>query len=434
MTVWYDYTTSLRAVSRNGIATSEWSLGRGLAAARSDVRCFVLGDDDRLVEIEPERDLAQAVYASPDGGLVPFAGSRTWRTLVRAGLTAALGPAAIPVIQSIARARSRFATAARRARTSVAPRARSAELASLTRANDVVVTMGADWDGNLLRAIGTLKAKTGCRVVAMVYDLIPLTHTHLAFHKDRMLFDRYYRRLLEVADVITCISNATRSDLIAFADERGLQMPRCAVLHLGDIDTEAEGIPAATREAFYLWVGTLERRKNLELLHDALRILESEGAQVPTVVVAGQAGWGVGDVLAEISLGSTAASRSLVLLGAVSDSTLESLYTRARALLFPSHYEGWGLPLREAAVRGCPIAVGDTPAAREALVGYSAATFLSTDDPAPWADYLQNTHPAGTPAPPLTWGDSVGSLLSIIDAFSDASSRMPASNERLDGD
>ena len=40
------------------------------------------------------------------------------------------------------------------------------------------------------------------------------------------------------------------------------------------------------------------------------------------------------------------------------EETLDNLYRRARALLFPSHYEGWGLPVREAAVRGCPVAAG----------------------------------------------------------------------------
>ena len=77
-------------------------------------------------------------------------------------------------------------------------------------------------------------------------------------------------------------------------------------------------------------MGTIERRKNLELIYDALRIIESEAGEVPRVVVAGAIGWGVDDLIAELQLQSTAASRAIVLIGPVDEPTLDDLYRRAR--------------------------------------------------------------------------------------------------------
>jgi glycosyltransferase involved in cell wall biosynthesis len=188
------------------------------------------------------------------------------------------------------------------------------------------------------------------------------------------------------------------------------------VLHLGESSPGPAG-QIAERDDFYLWVGTVERRKNLELVYDALRILESEGRAVPHVVVAGSIGWGVDDLIAELDLQSSAASRAIALLGPVDEATLDRLYRRARALLFPSHYEGWGLPVREAAVRGCPVVAGDCGAVREAASGYAGAVFLPVDDPGPWADHLR--HGAASTPPPAqvrTWSDVAKRLLDDVTA------------------
>src|SRR5690606_7026423 len=117
------------------------------------------------------------------------------------------------------------------------------------------------------------------RVVTMVYDLIPLSHPHLAFHNDPAFFAEYYDRLLRTSDLITCISEQTRRDLLDFASARSASAPPAVVLRLGEAAAAAWEDQSARAE-FHLWVGTVERRKNLELLYDALRILESEGAEV----------------------------------------------------------------------------------------------------------------------------------------------------------
>lgn len=416
MTIWYDFTTTLRNTGRSGIANVEWSLGQALVASTAGVRSFSLDDRGRLVEVDAVRDLASTVYAGPSAtSSVATVAPPTWRDVARRTLSTTLGPRAAPLIRAMSRAYQvpvRVGRAVRSGDLSTLRSSRRPAIDADVGSGDLVVSMGAVWEGDVAERLLDLKRRSGCVVATMVYDLVPLTHTHLAFHKEPELFERYYRGLIAASDLITCISEQSKRDLARFALDRGLDLPRTEVLHLGE--TVPSPPRPGEREQFFLCVGTIERRKNIELVYDALRILESEGHEVPTVVVAGALGWGVDDFVHELGVRSTRASRAMVLLGSVDDPTLDRLYRRARALLFPSLYEGWGLPVREAAVRGCPVAAGDSPAIREALAGYAGGTVLPIDDPGPWADYLRADRPNVSPAPVRTWNDAAAQLLGFL--------------------
>lgn len=421
MTIWYDFTTTRRNQSRNGIANVEWSIGMALIEhCAAEVRGFALDERSGLCEIDPARDLVNTPYGQGrQTTVLPGPDARGLRRAIRRALATIVGPNVADVERWMSSALARSRRCRARWRSAVArslPPTRSApRIVNRVKQDDVVISMGADWSGELARQLGELRRATRCRVVTMVYDLIPLTHTHLAFHDEPAMFAEYYRRLLTVSDLVTCISKQSRDDLFQFVQENGISAPSIEVLRLGDGDHQPD-LQRTDRADFYLMVGTVERRKNVELVYDALRILESKGAAVPTVVVAGSAGWGVDDFLSEIRVATSAASRSMVLLGAVEDEDLASMYQRARALLFPSHYEGWGLPLREAAVRGCPIAAGDCAAAREAVGSYAGAVMLCSDDAGPWADYMARIPPPVEPVEFRSWSESVTDLLSLIDA------------------
>jgi glycosyltransferase involved in cell wall biosynthesis len=419
MTIWYDFTTTLRNRSRNGIANVEWRLGMALLTQHDDVRAFALDARNGLCELDPASDLAEAVYASPAPAPTVWSDTAhsSVRAAIRSNLVTLLGANAAPVaefVSSIRRRtellRARWVTAVQRR---LPPARSAARLVDVVLPGDVVISMGADWSGELGRRLGDLKHATGCRLVTMVYDLIPLTHTHLAFHADTALFTAYYRTLVSVSDAITCISQQTRRDLLEFVAVQQLTAPSTSFLRLGDGE-HAPHLPPTDRDDFFLIVGTVERRKNVELVYDALRILESRGDAVPVVVVAGAVGWGVDDFLHEIRFASNAASRAIVMLGTVDDTMLDALYRRARALLFPSHHEGWGLPLREAAVRGCPIAAGDSPAVREAIGSYDGAVLLPADDAGPWAEYMTRPPKVATPEDFFPWSASADDLLEAI--------------------
>jgi glycosyltransferase involved in cell wall biosynthesis len=390
VTLWYDLTTASTARGPNGIANTERLIALELLNLGVDVQFFRLQDG---VLARCDRS-ALPDFSPPSATVAPI--NPEDRPL-RAALRHAVLRRVLATPQQIAALRQHRTRLSDRLRQSVSRvlrplRARRhQQIKPHVNADDVVVSLGADWSGALLGHLSALRAVTGCRLVTMAFDLIPLTHTHLAFHKDPPLFERYFRSVLTSSDVVTCISESTRRELLSFARRSSVDAPPTTVLQLGDSSAPPAAQFGRRDGSLFLWVGTIERRKNLDVLVDALHIMNGRGVTLPTVVVAGEQGWGVNDLMGELRLRSNAVSRSISLVGAIDDSQLDRLYRSARCLVFPSHTEGWGLPLREAAVRGCPVLCGDHPAAREALGDWAGSTFLPTGDPVAWADAMTQT-------------------------------------------
>lgn len=139
----------------------------------------------------------------------------------------------------------------------------------------------------------------------------------------------------------------------------GIELPR--ERDPADVDAAVEGL--GVTPPFLLFVGTLEPRKGIEALLRAHGRVSHQRGDV-TLVVVGARGWGKLP-----SLDRPGVAR----LGAVSDDDLDALYRRAAALAYPSEYEGFGLPVLEAMVRGCPVVTSDATSLPE-VVGDAGIT------------------------------------------------------------
>ncbi len=128
---------------------------------------------------------------------------------------------------------------------------------------------------------------------------------------------------------------------------------------------------------FVLGVGTLEPRKNLRTLLEAFALLPSRLANQFQLVLAGKPGWGTANL--ERYLQNYAKRSSLVLTGYVAETDLRALYASARMFVFPSFYEGFGLPVAEAMASGCPVIASTAPSLQE--VAGSAAIFVGPKSP-----------------------------------------------------
>lgn len=128
---------------------------------------------------------------------------------------------------------------------------------------------------------------------------------------------------------------------------------------------------------FVLSVGHLEARKNLAQAIEAIAVLHQQGRDVPLVVV-GNPGGSQAALAAAIARHGLGAS--VRLLHGVGSDDLRAMYHLADLLLFPSAYEGFGIPLIEAMAAGLPVAASDTPVFRELAQG--AARFFALGDPA----------------------------------------------------
>src|SRR5438477_8134827 len=115
-------------------------------------------------------------------------------------------------------------------------------------------------------------------------------------------------------------------------------------------------------ERYLLAVATTEPRKNLVTLLDAYVQLKNDpGASCPPLVIVGRKGWNCDDILSYMA----ELEDAIRFPGYVSDEELIALYQMATCLVFPSLYEGFGLPVLEAMAAGCPVITSTTSALPE---------------------------------------------------------------------
>jgi glycosyltransferase involved in cell wall biosynthesis len=205
-----------------------------------------------------------------------------------------------------------------------------------------------------------------CPVVATVHDLafehLPETFNRRSWMQMRLTVRRTVRR---AAHIITP-SEFSRRDVIetyGVAPERVSVTLEAAAPHFRPVRdaTEIERVrhTYAIREKYILAVGSIQPRKNLARLIRAYSDLRRERAKdkLPQLVLVGKKGWLYGETLhaaERAGLGD-----SVIFTGYVSEDDLPALYSGALAFVYPSYFEGFGLPPLEAMQCGTPVITGD---------------------------------------------------------------------------
>lgn len=227
----------------------------------------------------------------------------------------------------------------------------------------------------------TLPLRCPIPAVATVHDLttLLLPETHRLKVKWSIL--PFLRPSLERADRLVTISQASARD-IAFHFPQAARKVR--VVYPG-IDPEFRpGTPEeiagirrelAAPEGYILYVGTLEPRKNIGAVLDAWEILHGEDPHVPPLVLVGTYGWGSQQLLRRIESLAPLGVRSL---GHVDRAHLVRVFQGARVFVYPSLYEGFGLPPAEAMACGIPVVVSDASSLPE-VVGDAGVRVPSGD-------------------------------------------------------
>jgi glycosyltransferase involved in cell wall biosynthesis len=241
--------------------------------------------------------------------------------------------------------------------------------------------------------------QTGVRPVYMVHDLIPLTHPEYCRPGEAARHAARMDAVLRTAAAVLANSQATLDDLNAFAARCFLPLPRAVVAPLapaalptGDSDRPPLDTP------YFVVVGTIEPRKNhWMLLHAWRRLVEEMGDRTPHLVLVGQRGWECENVVDMLE--RCEPLRGFVHeLPSCSDSELAHYLRHARALLFPSFVEGYGLPLVEALMLGTPAIASNLPAFAEATG--DIPDYLDPLDGPAWIravrEYSQADHPRRT--------------------------------------
>lgn len=219
-------------------------------------------------------------------------------------------------------------------------------------------------------------------VVATLYDAIPLMNPRWANPRLRSLKNWLLKRCAQAADAVIAISNAAVRDLVEHYE---IPPSRIRVIPLGvdarwferpnadsvDVTLRAQGL---TR-GYFLHVGTLQPRKNLDALVSAYERLPAPVREARQLVLVGKYGWGVAGLRDELL--SKRSGGRIIWLDYVTRDVLQSLYYGAGAFVFPSLAEGFGLPVIEALAAGLPVIATELPALVEIAEGY--ATFVPID-------------------------------------------------------
>lgn len=228
------------------------------------------------------------------------------------------------------------------------------------------------------------------RRVLSIHDLAFLARPELCSPKVVGPFSAGIRRFVRDADAVLTFSEATKADIVDLldVDPAGVRVTYHGVDAAG-LEVTAGRAIEHVREVFglegpyVLFVGTLEPRKNIPTLVSAFAAVADE---VPhSLVLAGGEGWDQRTIAQRIE--ETGIGERVKRLGYVDLAELPALYTAADAFAFPSHYEGFGLPVLEAMACGCPVVASNSTSLPE--VAGDAALLVDPVDQAALAEALR---------------------------------------------
>jgi glycosyltransferase involved in cell wall biosynthesis len=218
----------------------------------------------------------------------------------------------------------------------------------------------------LLWSPGNTGPLTVDRQVLTVHDLASLDHPEWFERKFAQWYGFLLPRLIRKVRAIITVSHFSKERIVQLTDaepERIQVIPNGVEQRFRPADREAVK-EVRTRldleNPYILYVGSVEPRKNLKILLEAWRMGGFDGA---TLAIAGASG----HLFARLQFNSV--PKGVRLLGRVEDDMLPILYSGATGFVYPSVYEGFGLPPLEALACGCPVAVSDIPAHQELCDG-----------------------------------------------------------------
>lgn len=228
------------------------------------------------------------------------------------------------------------------------------------------------WTATLKRSylLPKLKAQ-GVLIAAQIYDIMAITHFQYFTLHFSYTFMEYIGAHLMYADLIIVSTHASLDILRDFAAKVGIEHINGRVAYLGadfqkkidaKKDARAEIKAIATEGKFILMVGTIEPRKNHRLVLDAFDCgLKELGYNI---IFAGRIGWKNEAFLEKLKAHPCYGTR-IFHIGDVADSEIDYLYRHAKVVAFPTHMEGFGLPLVEALERGVPVIATDINVLKE---------------------------------------------------------------------
>lgn len=240
---------------------------------------------------------------------------------------------------------------------------------------DVFAVLGSPWfHTHYADFVDGLTRARGMQTALLVYDLIPLLRPEWCDQTLVRVFRDWFTNFIPRVDYVYAISDASARDVERWAKRTGtpVSLP-VRTLPIGTgfsgppMDNSGTLPPALRPGGFALFVSTIEARKNHLLAFRVWRRMVEEMApeEVPTLVFAGRVGWLVNDLMQQL-INCNYLDGKVMVIADPSDAQLVALYKNCRFTLFPSLYEGWGLPVTESLFFGKLCVASDRTSVPEA--------------------------------------------------------------------
>ena len=253
--------------------------------------------------------------------------------------------------------------------------------------DDVLLLLDSTWYLNIWPSVKKAK-DNDAKVIAVIYDLIPITHSQFCDDFLVEVFKKWFYDSLSYVDGFIAISDTVKKDLISFLNEDfGDKVKSKKFEHflLGAdfsyTQVEKRSIRQELKDMYslgstYLIVSTIEPRKNHLYLLEVFDKLWAEGVDVNLCIV-GRIGWKIEKIISKIN-NHKLLNKKLFHYSNLNDDELQYCYENSKMLLFPSMVEGFGLPIVESLTNKLPVLASDTPIHRE--VGGDIVGYFDLDD------------------------------------------------------
>ncbi len=219
-------------------------------------------------------------------------------------------------------------------------------------------------------------------VVATVMDVITHAHPEWVSKRFRALKNNAFQRMVRSAQQIIAPSEFSKADIVHYF---GISPDRVSVTPLAANPIYSHPVTLEKRlavlrlhgleQGFFIFVGTIQPRKNIARILEAHRMLPIQMQKASPMIIVGRNGWCSDEILSELHfLQARGCGRWLE---NVPDEELHALLQSARALVYPSLYEGFGLPVLEGFAAGIPVISSNTTSIPE--VAKNAAILVNPE-------------------------------------------------------